>query len=147
VTQLLPGSATVPEVTANPQAFSLGIEEYRAVRGNGLAGGAAPVLSGSGSLAPGGNFDIDLAGMPPFTQGPLFVGFIAINAPFKGGVLVPQPFLSIDLPTGFGTLTLGPNTMPPSVPSAFSIYLQAWFPDGGAPQGADATNGLQLLTP
>jgi hypothetical protein len=115
--------------------------------GNGLAGGAAPVLSGSGSLAPGGNFDIDLAGMPPFTQGPLFVGFIAINAPFKGGVLVPQPFLSIDLPTGFGTLTLGPNTMPPSVPSAFSIYLQAWFPDGGAPQGADATNGLQLLTP
>jgi hypothetical protein len=115
--------------------------------GNGLAGGAAPVLSGSGSLAPGGSFDIDLSGMPPFTQGPLFVGFIQINAPFKGGVLVPQPFLSIDLPTGFGTLTLGPNSMPPSVPSNFSIYLQAWFPDGGAPQGVDATNGLELLTP
>lgn len=115
--------------------------------GNGLAGNFAPTLSGSGSLAPGGNFDLDLAGMPPFTSGPLFVGFVLLNAPFKGGTLVPVPTLSVTLPTVTGSFTLGPNTMPPAVPSAFSIYLQAWFPDAGASQGVDATNGLQLLTP
>lgn len=115
--------------------------------GNGLAGNSAPTLSGSGSLAPGGSFDLDLAGMPPFTAGPLFVGFVLLNAPFKGGTLVPVPTISITLPTGTGNFSLGPNTMPVAVPSNFSIYLQAWFPDAGAPQGVDATNGLELLTP
>jgi hypothetical protein len=115
--------------------------------GNGLAGNFAPTLSGSGSLAPAGSFDLDLAGMPPFTSGPMFFGFVLLNVPFKGGTLVPVPTLSITLPTGTGSFTLGPNTMPPAVPSNFSIYLQSWFPDAGGSQGVCATNGLQLLTP
>ncbi len=114
--------------------------------GNGLAGSFAPTLGGSGSLAGGGAFTIALAGMPPFTSGPLFVGFTAINHAFKGGILVPSPNLILTLSTTFGSLNL-PGTMPMGVPAGFTMYLHAWFPDPGGPMGADATNALKMITP
>ena len=114
--------------------------------GQGLAGGFAPTLSGSGSLAAGAGFSLAFAGMPPFTNGMLFIGLSQLNAPFKGGVLVPQPNLQILLPTLSGALTLN-QAMPAGLPSGTSIYLHFWAPDGGAPAGVCATNALQLVTP
>ncbi|HZM01029.1 MAG TPA: hypothetical protein VFD43_12345 [Planctomycetota bacterium] len=114
--------------------------------GHGLAGGFAPTLTGSGSLAAGAGFSLVFAGMPPFTNGLLFVGLSVLNAPFKGGVLVPQPNLQIMLPTLSGSLVLN-QAMPAGLPSGTSIYLHFWAPDGGAPVGVCATNALQLVTP
>jgi hypothetical protein len=114
--------------------------------GQGLAGNFAPTLTGSGSLAAGAGFQLVFAGMPPFTNGLLFVGLSVLNAPFKGGVLVPQPNLQILLPTVTGTLTLN-QAMPGGVPSGTSIYLHFWAPDAGAPVGVCATNALKLVTP
>jgi hypothetical protein len=71
---------------------------------------------------------------------------VQINAPFKGGVLVPQPTLLVVLPTAFGGLTLS-QSMPPGLPSGTSIVLQLWAPDAGGPAGACATNALDMITP
>ena len=114
--------------------------------GNGLAGNFAPTLTGSGSLAAGAGFSLAFAGLPPFTNGVLFIGVSLLNAPFKGGVLVPQPSLQLTLPTLSGSLTLS-QPMPAGVPSNSSIYLHFWAPDAGAPVGVCATNALKLTTP
>jgi len=114
--------------------------------GGGLAGNFAPQLAGTGSLAANGAFTLSFTNLPPGTSGPLFVGLSLLAAPFKGGTLMPTPDVIINLATGPGSLNL-PASMPPGLPSNFSIYLQAWFPDAGAPQGASATNGEQLITP
>jgi hypothetical protein len=114
--------------------------------GGGLAGNFAPQLAGSGSLAANGAFTLSFTNLPPGTVGPLFVGFSLLGATFKGGTLLPTPDVIINLNSGPGSLSI-PASMPAGVPSNFSLYLQAWFPDAGAPQGASATNGEQLITP
>ena len=114
--------------------------------GDNLAGSYMPLLNGSGSLAAGASFTLDFSGLPPGTSGPLFVGISLLSAPFKGGTLGPAPILSLAIPTITGALNL-PASMPAGLPSNFPLYLQAWFPDAGGAQGADATNVLELLTP
>ena len=114
--------------------------------GNGLSGNFTPALAGSGSLVGGANFTLAFTAMPPSTSGPLFVGLSMINAPFKGGTLVPSPTVIITLSTGGGTLNL-PASMPTGLPGGTQFFLQAWFPDAGGPLGADATNALKLITP
>jgi len=114
--------------------------------GQGLAGAFSPTLTGSGSLAAGAGFQLAFAGLPPFTSGTLIVGVSLLNAPFKGGVLVPHPDLLLPIPTLGGSLMLS-QAMPPGLPPGTSIYLQLWTHDAGAPAGVCATNALQLTTP
>jgi hypothetical protein len=115
-------------------------------QGNGLAGNFAPTLAGSGSLAGSAAFTLSLAGLPGFATTSLIVGYTPLFVAFKGGVLGPSVNLILPLPTGTGALNL-PASMPPGLPSFFSIYLQSWTPDAGGPAGLDATNVLQLITP
>ncbi len=114
--------------------------------GNGLAGNHAPVLTGSGSLAAGGNFSLTMTGLPTFTTTNVVVGFATLLAPFKGGVMGPTVDLVIPFGTGLGTVVL-PATTPPGIPSGASIYVQSWTPDAGGPAGFDATNVLRCLFP
>jgi hypothetical protein len=114
--------------------------------GGDLAGNFTPTMTGSGSLADGGAFSIDITGLPPSQTGFLFLGFASLFADFKGGSLGPTPDVLIVLPTGSGTLNL-PGGMPAGAPGNFSFYLQMWTPDAGGPHGADATNTLQATTP
>ena len=117
--------------------------------GNSLTGIFAPSLTGTGSLAGGGAFTLTFAGMPPLSTGYTFVDGVAINAPFKGGVLVPGTTILIVFPTpstAFGTVDF-PGVMPAGLPSGVSIWVQGWVLDAGGPAGASASNGLQLVTP
>lgn len=117
--------------------------------GNNLTGFFAPQLTGTGSLAANGSFTLSFTGMPISTTGFFFFDLISLFAPFKGGVLVPGVGFLINFPTPaqvFATVDF-PAGMPPGVPSGTSIWAQGWFPDGGGPAGASASNGLQLITP
>lgn len=113
---------------------------------NGLAGNFSPTLSGSGSLAGGASFQIALAGLPTFTTTTLIVSLNSLFAPFKGGVLGPNPDLLIPIGTGTGSINLN-GSMPMGLPANFELWMQSWTPDAGAPAGLDATNTLQLITP
>lgn len=116
--------------------------------GFGLAGTSAPLMTATGWLLPGAPMQLKLAGGPPSVAATLILGTAAISAPFKGGVLVPQPDMLVPgLPlNASGALTLA-ATWPTGIPSGFSVWLQVWMPDAGAPKGLAASNALKATTP
>jgi len=117
--------------------------------GLGLAGvSGPPVLAGAGTLLAGDPLTIALSNARPFSTAALIVGFGQLDAPFKGGTLVPTVDLLIaGLPVdGAGSLLL-PATWPAGLPSDFSLYFQAWVADAAGPHGFAASNGLSATTP
>lgn len=117
--------------------------------GSALAGEKGePELTGIGTLAGGSPLSLRVTSATPFAPARLIVGAQLLQAPFKGGVLVPSPALVLPpLPTdAVGKLVLS-TTWPPALPSGVSIYSQAWITDAAGPAGFAATNGLRLTTP
>jgi hypothetical protein len=117
--------------------------------GLGLAGvGGVPNLHGSGTLTGGSSVSLTVTGAAASAPVAFVLGLIAINAPFKGGTMVPSPDLLL---TGFsldttGALTVG-GTWPTGVPSGASIYHQAWITDASGPAGFSSSNGVVSVTP
>lgn len=119
--------------------------------GLGLAGGAGlPSLTGSGALTAGSSLTLTLGDALPGTTAWFVVGFARIDAPFKGGTLVPSldpPGFFVALPTGpTGTIEIL-ETWPGGVPSGFHTWYQAWIADPAGPVGFAASNGLESVTP
>jgi hypothetical protein len=113
--------------------------------GNGLPGtlGQAPELSA------------DMAGSPctvslqllSFAQGAnvLVVGQHKLEAPFKGGVMVPVP--SALLPNVFDTAQLFSSfavDLSHPVLAGLTLYTQVWIQDPMGPHGYSASNGLAI---
>lgn len=120
--------------------------------GDGLAGaGGVPTLTGSGNLTVGSTTTLTLTGAAPSAPAYLILSLAALNAPFKGGVLVPDP----TPPNGlvFGLATDGSGSLvvtapwPAGVPGGVTIYTQCWIPDAGGPVGFAASNALSASTP
>ncbi|MHC5212836.1 MAG: hypothetical protein ACYTG2_19185 [Planctomycetota bacterium] len=116
--------------------------------GDALAGTYGdPLLAGSGPLL--GNEPVTLTltnALENATTG-LVIGLSVVNAPFKGGVLVPDTDLILLFATdGGGSLVL-PATWPPGVPPASTFAFQAWIQDPAGPAGYAASNGLSGATP
>ena len=87
--------------------------------------------------------DLTLGNMQPSSVANLVVGFSQINAPFKGGTLVPNPDLVITgLPTLGGSLSVD-GQLPYGL-DGFSFYFQAWIVDSGASNNLAATNALRI---
>ena len=117
--------------------------------GHALAGSAGePHLTGTGTLIANQALTLTLTSALPNSSATLIVGLIAINAPFKGGVLVPKPdVLIFGLPTGpTGTLPLTAH-WPGGLPHNFMISFQYWIVDAAGPVGLSASNGLGATTP
>ncbi len=118
--------------------------------GFALAGGSgiAPTLGGSGLLEGDDPVGLFIAEGLPFASANLVIGLSALNAQFKGGVLVPNPdFLILGLPLdGNGALPLIAS-WPTGIPGGFAFYFQCWNPDQGAPKGLSASNALEAITP
>jgi len=116
--------------------------------GLGLAGsGGVPTLAASGTMLGGDDVTYALADMLADSTTTLVVGFTRIDAPFKGGTLVPNPDVLVSLPTGpLGEVSLT-ATWPLGVPSGVALHYQSWTVDGGAPQGLAGSNGLTGTTP
>ena len=116
--------------------------------GHALGGGSVtPSLIGTGTLLPGQPATLALTKAPASSAATMVIGFTALLAPFKGGVLVPQPTLLVPLVTGAsGELSLT-TTWPASLPPGLTIYLQDWIVDATAPQGLAASNAASATTP
>ncbi len=115
--------------------------------GFALAGSyGEPCLYGVGTLAATTLTSARLAGAPHGSLAFLLGGAGTVNLPFKGGVLVPDPF------SGGGFAVVGvtdPNghleledRWPAGVPTGFRIYLQAWVVDPEMPGGVAASNAI-----
>lgn len=103
-------------------------------------------LAGAGTLSAGSAMTLLVEHAPPLAPLVLVAGGSQIDAPFKGGVLVPQPQLLLGglLTDSDGVLAL-PATWPAGLPSGLSFCLQAWV-DLPGPAWA-ATNGISATTP
>jgi hypothetical protein len=113
-----------------------------------VAGSAGtPCGSGLGAPAVGGEGGVVLAGTSPGSAGWLVLGLDRINAPFKGGVMVPAPELLLP----FVTDALGAHeiswTWPAGLPSGIKLWMQHWIADAGAPAGFAGGNGLLVDLP
>lgn len=106
-----------------------------------------PKLAGSGPLSRGSANQLALTSAAPSAVATLVFGLSAINAPFKGGMMVPLPQLLIVLATNAAGAATLPFTMPSGLPGGSELYFQFWIADAGASNGFSASNGLRGLTP
>lgn len=116
--------------------------------GSALAGVfGEPLLEGTGDLSSGTVSSVELSNAAPSATTGLFVGVSAINAPFKGGTLVPFPNLLFLLSTDAGGSLSVPFIMPAGSASGVEIYVQAGIQDGAAPVGVALSNAIVGTTP
>lgn len=107
-----------------------------------------PSLEGTGTLASGDPVSLALSDALANSTTSLVIGFAAVNVPFKGGVLVPNPdVLVLGLPTDATGGLLLPNTWPNGIPPTTTLYFQHWVQDPAGPKGLSASNGLSGTTP
>lgn len=116
--------------------------------GNSLAGSTLPALEGSGPQTGGSINTLALTNALTNTISTIFLGVAEINAPFKGGVLVPTPdFVLAGIPTGpLGGWEIDLEWAQ-GLPGGLSLYWQIWVVDGGGPAGLAASNGVRSTTP
>jgi len=136
---------------ATQQQVEVGMGQAWEDLGAELAGdGVAPRLAGMGTLVEGTTWSLLLADAPPLATASLAVGFAELNAPFKGGVMVPDiggAGVLLPLPVdGDGNLVL-PGAWPAGIPGGLEILFQAWIPDAAGPKGFVASNAVRATTP
>lgn len=116
-------------------------------RGKTGSNDMVPRMSGSGPLTAGSANSLTIANGPSFQLIFFIYGATAINAPFKGGTLVPSPDAIV---AGGFTGFLGdfstPFTVPVGTPPGTTLYLQGVIKDGADPFGVAITNALLLVT-
>jgi FG-GAP-like repeat len=106
-----------------------------------------PFCTGAGSLVGGTPVTIRLSNARENATAWFLAGVSAIDAPFKGGVLVPDPAVVVALNSGpSGALTV-PGTWPTGIPSGVGVHIQWWIADAAGPAGFAASNAITGTTP
>ena len=106
-----------------------------------------PIQLASGTLVTGQPFAFALQSGPPSGAAWHIVGLSALNAPFKGGTMIP----ALNLMNGpfplnaSGNLTLAGNW--PSGGSGLTLWVQFWMPSGGGPAGLVSSSGVRAQIP
>jgi len=116
--------------------------------GEPLAGTAGlPTLLGEGPLTGDTKAILHLMSARRLSPAVLFLGLGTVNAPFLGGVLVPQADVVVGgLLTKFdGSLDVS-GRWPTGVPAGSEVDFQFWIQDPVGPEGWAASNGLRALT-
>jgi len=106
-----------------------------------------PIQLASGTLVAGQPFSFKLFHGPPSGVAFHIVGLAALDAPFKGGTLIPFPHLmNGPLPlNASGNITLAANW--PAGGSGLTLWVQFWMPNGGGPAGFVASSGVRAQIP
>ncbi|MFT7463364.1 MAG: hypothetical protein ACI9EF_001708, partial [Pseudohongiellaceae bacterium] len=116
--------------------------------GLALAGTAGlPIQLGSGSLLVGAPFAFELFAAVPNQTAFVVIGASQLNAPFKGGVLIPSPDVIAGLPADATGRASVSGLWSAGIPAGVSVSVQWWFNDLGGPQGMAASNGLRADIP
>ncbi|GJM22797.1 MAG: hypothetical protein DHS20C15_27120 [Planctomycetota bacterium] len=118
--------------------------------GFGLAGiTGEPLLVGCGSLDAGLGAALSLTNARPFSTAFVVGGLSQLNAPLKGGTLVPNfsPGVVKGFPTNASGAFLIDTLWPAGVPSGADVYFQYWVLDAAGPVGFSASNALRGTTP
>lgn len=121
-------------------------------RGHGLAKHGqfdTPRLAGTGNLFGNSEVAVYLDSARANSPAWMAVGFSQLNAPFKGGTLVPDVASGLVLPLltdNKGAATLS-AVWPLGLPSGLQTYFQAWVQDPDGLVGFTASNALRATAP
>lgn len=120
--------------------------------GTGLPGflDIVPNFGVSGLTCPGEPVGLNVSLAKPNTTAFLCVGAFELNAPFKGGVMIPDitgPGFFVGTPTNFFGSGGINTTWPEGLPSGFSLYFQYWIPDPAGVAGYSSTEGVRMTQP
>lgn len=118
--------------------------------GGALTGTAGnPKLTGIGPLFAESPYTISLVDALPNTTAWMVLSSATLGAPFKGGVMVPDPSppaLVAPLPTGLGGRIILSDTWPAGIPAGVPLVIQYWIVDPAGPAGFSASNGVTRIT-
>ena len=114
--------------------------------GKQLEGQTWPIQVAAGSFASGTPFAFGLSNAPPAGSAFHVVGLTALNAPFKGGTMVPLPFLI----TGPWPINAQGQAsiagLWPSGPAGLQILAQFWMADAAGPAGFASSSAVRVVT-
>ncbi len=126
--------------------FDLGIAPWHVLGGGANGTYGKPNLAGAGNLEPGSLTRLSVRGGREGASAFLVVGLDVIDAPVKGGVLVPSPDLIIPLLLdSAGALDLVFPWVP--LPLGIEVTTQMWIEDPEGPKDWSATNALTMGAP
>jgi hypothetical protein len=135
-------------VTGGAMVLTLHAAEWVDLGGGLAQHGAAPSLSGHGTLVGDAPLGLELRGAPATAPAWLVAGGEGLMLPFLGGLLGPSPdvvFVAGATDAG-GRLSLDGH-WPGDLPPATSAWFQVWLPgDGGSPEWV-STNTLLGTSP
>jgi hypothetical protein len=116
--------------------------------GGALAGTPGlPQQTGTGAMFPGTLFQISLTNARAFALAWQVLGVSEIDAPFKGGTLVPDPnFVFGPLVVPFNGATGYKAAWPVGLPPGVPTYWQFWIQDPVGPKGFAASNAIFALS-
>jgi len=109
--------------------------------------GGTATLSGVGSVEPGTQVTLVLAGAPASTATILVIGSDALCKPMAGGILFPSMDTLVPLTTDAAGSWSWPMNIPAGQPAGTSLYFQVWWSDSTAVRGRAASNALSATTP
>jgi hypothetical protein len=113
----------------------------------GLAGtDGVPSLTVAGDLLPGEELTLKLSHTAPGAPAFLVVGFVEIDLPVKGGVLVPAPTIIAPIVTDAAGQFTKSALWPMGIPVGLSFLVQAWIVDAQGPQGFAASNAAMATS-
>ncbi|MEM7203206.1 MAG: kelch repeat-containing protein [Planctomycetota bacterium] len=108
-----------------------------------------PSLVGQGgleSLAMGTSLSLSLSKARAQSAAVLVAGASSRYLPFQGGTLVPDPLLTVALPTGGSAgapaTVVAPFALPGAMPVGLPMHLQFWVLDAAGPAGFAVSNAV-----
>ena len=115
--------------------------------GHQLKGDQWPIQIAAGSFVGGQPFAFALSGVPGGGGTYLIAGSVVLEAPFKGGTMVPLPaIISGPWPASLAGEVLLSGVWP-STPPGLELVVQFWIPDAAGPAGFAASSGVIITTP
>jgi len=130
-------------------AYAFNLTHPWSDQGSALAGVSGdPSLEGSGPLAGASSNTVALTNAAPSATAALFLAPAANPVPFKGGTLLPFPFLipPVIVSTDANGAIQLPFTLPPGVPAGTELWVQWGIADASAVQGVALSNALLGVT-
>ena len=144
-----PSDWSLPMFGAHGSAYAFdSLPQGWSHRGGSSAGAAGhPILTAVGELDGNDKVTLELQRAAPSAPVFLVIGLSALDAPFKGGVLVPEVGALVGRmgTNAEGALILSGRW--PTLPPGTTVYLQEWIADASAATGFAGSNGLAALVP
>jgi hypothetical protein len=109
----------------------------------GLPGTSEPLLNTRGRLSSGAPLRFDVERAEKNALSFFVLGASRIDAPFKGGTLVPNPDFFVTLPTGSSGGWQLDLFAPAGVPAGAELFFQVAVQDPDAPAGMALSNGVR----